>query len=573
MLSKRILIVGGVAAGASAAVKARRTDEHAEIIVFERGPHASFANCGLPYYLGGMIPEREQLLVVTADRLRRRYGLDIRLAHEVTAVDRKARTVAVRKAGSGETYTEAYDKLILATGSRPVRPSLPGVDLPGVFTLTTVEDAVAARAFAQEHEARFGVVLGGGYIGLESVEALAALGLRTALLERLDQVLPVLSPEMSAMIVDHLRDNEVRVHLGAEAEALIGEDRVRGIRLRGGEEVPADLVIVAAGVRPELDLARRAGLEIEDGIVVDERMRTNDPDIYAAGDVVQSRRLPDGAQARVPLAGPANKQGRVAGANAAGGNLRFAGVTGASVVKVFDLTAGQVGVGEEAARRAGLEPLISYTHASHHATYYPGAETMAIKLIADRGRGRLLGAEIVGGAGVDKRLDVLATAIYAGLSVEDLEQLDLSYAPPYSSAKDPVVVAGMVAANLYRREFASLTPHELRAILAKSERLQLVDVRTPREYGAGHIPGAVNLPLDDLRARLGELDPACPTVVYCGIGYRSYHAVKILAARGFKDVRNLSGGMSTWRWVGEVETGAGPGITARAGGNAARAPR
>ncbi len=300
-------------------------------------------------------------------------------------------------------------------------------------------------------------------------------------------------------------------------------------------------------------MAQKAGLEVAEGIIVDERMRTSDPAIYAAGDIVMSRSIPGGGRVRLPLAGPANKQGRVAGANAAGGDLRFAGVIGTSIVKVFDQSIGQTGFREETARQAGFSPLISYTHASHHATYYPGAEIMMIKLIADRETGRLLGAEITGGAGVDKRLDVLATAIYAGLKVTDLEQLDLAYAPPYGSAKDPVIVAGMVAADRFRGEYAALTPQELREELAAGRRLQIVDTRTPREYASGHVPGAVNLPLDELRGRYGELDAALPTVVYCGIGYRSYHAVKILMANGFTDVRNLSGGMSTWQWVGEVE--------------------
>ncbi|MGE5599503.1 MAG: FAD-dependent oxidoreductase [Bacteroidota bacterium] len=477
----------------------------------------------------------------------------MRLRHEVTAIDRASRTVAVRNLETGAAYREAYDRLILATGSRPVRPPLPGMDLPGVFTLSTVEDAAAVREYARMREAHYGAVLGGGYIGLESAEALVSLGLRTALIERLPQVMPALSPEMAAVIAHHLRQNGVNLHLGAEAGEFLGGERLTGVRLRGGEEVPADLAIVAVGVRPELELAREAGLEVqEDGIVVDDRMRTSDPNIYAAGDIVQSRDLAGGGRVRIPLAGPANKQGRVAGANAAGGDLRFAGVVGASVVKVFDLTAGRVGLDEERARAAGFEPLISYTHSSHHATYYPGAEVMALKLVADRRSGKVLGAEIVGGAGVDKRLDVLATAVYAGLTVEDLEQLDLAYAPPYSSAKDPVVVAGMVAANLLRGGFAAVTPRELLRMMGAGERLQLVDVRTAREYQSGHLPGARHIPLDDLRERLGELDPALPTVVYCGIGYRSYHAVKILVARGFRDVRNLSGGISTWQWVGEV---------------------
>jgi len=559
-MGRKIVIIGGVAAGASAAVKARRTDEEAEIVLLERGPHASFANCGLPYLISGVIGDREQLLVIPTERLAGRYMLDVRLRHEAIRIDRAAKTVEVRQAEDGRVYRETYDKLVIAAGSRPLRPELPGGELAGVFTLSTVEDAVAIREYIQNNEVHFGAIIGGGYIGLECAEALVTLGLRVALLERLDQVMPTLSREMTAPIMAQLAGNGVDVHLSAEAEALLGREHLKGLRLRGGEEVPADLLIIAAGVAPELELARESGLQVDLGIVVDEWMRTSDPEIYAAGDIVLSRNLAGGNPMRVPLAGPANKQGRVAGCNAAGGDLRFAGVVGASVVKVFDLTVGRVGMHEEDARRAGYDPLVSYTHSSHHATYYPGAEVMAIKLIAERLGGKLLGAEIVGGAGVDKRLDVLATAIYAGLCVKDLEQLDLAYAPPYASAKDPVVIAGMVAANIQRGELKTVTPHELIDLTAAGVRMQIVDVRTPREYKSGHLPDAVNIPLDDLRGRAGELDTEQTAILYCGIGYRSYHGTKILAARGFKDVRNLSGGMSTWQWVGKVVAGEGQGM-------------
>ena len=558
-MGRKIVIIGGVAAGASAAVKARRTDEEAEIVLLERGPHVSFANCGLPYFISGVIGDREQLLVIPTERLAGRYMLDVRLRHEAIRIDRTAKTVEVRQAEDGRAYRETYDKLIIAAGSRPLLPELPGGKLAGVFTLSTVEDAVAIREYIQNNEVHFGAIIGGGYIGLECAEALVTLGLRVALLERLDQVMPTLSREMTAPIMAQLAGNGVDIHLSAEAEVLLGREHLKGLRLRGGEEIPADLLIIAAGVAPELELARESGLQVDLGIVVDEWMRTSDPEIYAAGDIVLSRNLAGGNPMRVPLAGPANKQGRVAGCNAAGGDLRFAGVVGASVVKVFDLTVGRVGMNKEDARRAGYDPLVSYTHSSHHATYYPGAEVMAIKLIAERLGGKLLGAEIVGGAGVDKRLDVLATAIYAGLCVKDLEQLDLAYAPPYASAKDPVVIAGMVAANIQRGELKAVTPHELIDLTAAGHRMQIIDVRTPREYKSGHLPDAVNIPLDDLRGRAGELDTEQTAILYCGIGYRSYHGTKILAARGFKDVRNLSGGMSTWQWVGKVVAGKGEG--------------
>lgn len=544
---RKIVVVGGVAAGASAATKARRTDEDAEIVVFERGPYVSFANCGLPYYVGGDIPRVGDLLLMTPERFAQRFRIRVEVNHEVTRIDRTGRRVEVLDRQTGETRWEAYDRLVLAPGGRPILPPIPGIDLPGVFALTTVPDAENVRQWVRQRGIRQAVVVGAGFIGLEAVEALLKLGLEVHLVEKLPQVLPQLDPEMAAPLADHLRRQGARLHLGAEVVRFGGEGRLSGVELATGEQVPAQLAIVAIGVRPELTLARDAGLAIgpAGGVAVDEGMRTSDPDVFACGDVAEVPNRVTGQKVRLPLAGPANKEGRIAGANAAGANLRFPGVVGTSIVKVCDLSAGKTGLSEREARLAGFDPLVSYTHPLDHAGYYPGAKRMTIKLVVDRANGKLLGAQIVGPEGVDKRTDVLATAIYAGLTVEDLEGLDLAYAPPYSSAKDPAIMAGLVAANEWRGELKVVTPAEVARRLDGGERFRLLDVRTRQEYAAGHIPGAQLVPLDELRQSLDEIRRDGPIVVYCGVGYRSYHACKILAHHGH-DVSNLSGGFTSW---------------------------
>lgn len=544
---KRIVIVGGVAAGASAATKARRTDEDAEIVVFERGPYVSFANCGLPYYVGGDIPNVEDLLLVTPELFARRFRIQVHVNHEVTRVDRAHRRVEVVNHDTGEARWERYDRLVLATGARPILPPIPGIDLPGVFALTTVPDAQRIRAWVREHAVREAVVVGGGFIGLESVEALLNLELEVHLVEKLPQVLPQMDPEMARPLAAHLEQKGTHLHLGAEVVRFDGQRQLTSVSLGNGQKLPAQVAIVAIGVRPELDLARAAGLAIgpSGGLVVDERMRTSDPDVYACGDVAEVTNRITGQRVRLPLAGPANKQGRVAGANAAGGDLTFPGVIGTSIVKVCDLSAGKTGLGEREARQTGFDPAVTYTHPLDHAGYYPGAKRMTIKLVADRASGRVLGAQIFGPQGVDKRLDVFATALYAGLTVEDLEGLDLVYAPPYSSAKDPAIMAGLVAANAHRGEVDVVTPADVARRLASGDRFQLLDVRTPEEYAQGHIPRARLVPLDELRQSLDRVSRDEPVVVYCGVGYRSYHAWKILKRHG-RAVENMTGGFTSW---------------------------
>ena len=544
---RKIVVVGGVAAGASAATKARRTDEAAEIIILERGPYVSFANCGLPYYVGGDIPRLDDLLVMTPRRFSERFRIQVRLCHEAVRIDRAAHQVSVRNLESGETYNETYDKLILATGAKPILPSVPGHQLPGIFTLTTINDAVAIREWSQAGGVKQATVIGAGFIGLEAVEALLRLGLEVHLVEKLPQVLPYLDPEMANPLEAHLVAKGVTVHLGSEVVAFQGSGKLAGVRLHSGETIAAQLAIVAIGVRPDVALAREAGLKLgpSGNVEVDDHMRTSDPDVYACGDIAEVTSRITGRKTRVPLAGPANKQGRIAGANAAGSDMTFPGIIGTSIVKVCDLTAAKTGLSEREAQEEGYDPFVSFIHPPDHATYYPGSQPMAFKLIADRASGRVLGAQIVGPQGVDKRIDVVATAIYAGMTVEDLEGLDLAYAPPYSSAKDPVIMAGFVAANQYRGELQVTTAARVAKRMDAGEKVRLLDVRTPAEYAAGHIPGAKLIPLDSLRDRLSEIDRDGIITVYCGVGYRSYHACKILTHAGHQ-VENLSGGFTSW---------------------------
>lgn len=547
-MARKILVIGGVAAGAGAAVKARRVDESAEIIMFERGPYVSYANCGIPYFIGGDIADRGDLFLVTPERFAARFSIDVRTGHEVIGLDPKARRVRARRVDTGQEYDETYDKLVIATGNAPVRLNVPGGDLEGIYPLWTVPDADAIQTYELNHSPREALVIGAGFVGLEAVEALVRLGHHVTLVELAPQVLPQMDPEMTSLITRHLVDKGVEVILGQAVTEFEGQKRVQSATLKDGRKIACGIVISAVGVRPRLDLVRQAGLTIGEagGVAVDDHMRTSDPDIFAAGDIVESVHLVSGRRIRLPLAGPANKQGRVAGANAAGDDKRFRGVLGTMIVKVCDLAAGKTGLGEKEAREAGFDPIVSYTHNQDHAGYYPGSETMVIKVVADKATGRLLGAQAVGPRGVDKRIDVFATALLGKMTLEDLEDLDLAYAPPFGSAKDPAIVAGMVAANIRRGEVQAVTPAELARDLHDGRDIQVVDVRTPGEYRAGHIPTAVNIPVDDIRKRAKELDPDRETVVYCGVGYRSYLAYRILKHLGFKKLHNLSGSWRSW---------------------------
>ena len=541
----KLVIVGGVAGGASAAARLRRLDEKAEIVLFERGEYVSFANCGLPYHLGGVIVEREKLLVMTPERFKGRLAVDLRLRHEAVSIDRAAHTVRVLKLVTGEEVTETYDKLLLATGSMPVRPPLPGLDDPDVMTLWTMSDMDAIKARA-EGDVRRAVVVGGGFIGLEAAENLRHRGVEVTLVELSPQVLPAaVDAEMATWLHSELAQNGVKLRLGAAVERFARDANGRlSVCLQGGEALEADLVVLSVGVRPNTVLARDAGLALGErgGIVTDGAMRTSDPDIYAVGDAVQVTDPVLGLPAQIPLAGPANRQGRLVADVIAGLTVTpYRGTWGTSIVKVFGLTAASVGASEKSLRKAGVAYGKIYLHPFSHATYYPGAQVMHLKLLFTHG-GRLLGAQAVGGEGVDKRIDVLATALQAGLGVAELERLELAYAPPYGSAKDPVNFAGYVAGNVLSGKtvqvFADAVPEDA----------LLLDVREPSECASGMIPGAVAIPLGQLRRRLGELPRDRMIVAYCAVGVRGYLAERILRANGFT-VGNLSGGMATWMAV------------------------
>ncbi len=543
MAKRKIVVVGGVAGGATAAARARRTDEHAEIVLFEKGPYISFANCGLPYYVGREIGDRSALLLQTPESFRARFNVDVRVRHEVIAIDRAGRRVAVRNLETGEVFSEEYTALILAPGSVPIQPPLPGIDLPNVFTVRTIPDAVAIREMVERENPERAVVVGAGFIGLEMVENLANLGLSVTLVEKAEQVLPPLDPEMAAFVQSHLEQMGVEVITGDGLAALSGSDRARTARLESGREVDGDLFILGLGVRPDTRLAREAGLAIgpTGGIQVNERMQTSDPHIYAAGDAVETVHLVTGRPALIPLAGPANKQGRVAGANAAGDSLTFPGAIGTAIVRVGGLVAAITGLSEKAARLEGLRFYTSYTLSGDHADYYPGMQELFTKLVVEEGTGRLLGAQVIGASGVDKRIDVLATAILGRMTVDQLASLDLAYAPPFGAAKDAAVVAGMVAQNIRRGLLRVIAPDELLERLEAGAELQVVDVRNPYEFELGAVPGAVNIPVDDLRSRIGELDPARETVVYDRTGAAAYVAARILMQRSFR-VACLAGG-------------------------------
>lgn len=542
----KLVIVGGVAGGASAATRARRLAEDAEIILFERGPDVSFANCGLPYYLGGEITSREKLLVVNPELLRSRFELDVRVRTSVEVIDRPRKKMRVRDLTSGQQYEETYDKLILAPGAAPLRPSLPGIDLPGILTLRNLQDMDRIKQRLDEG-VRQAVVVGAGFIGLELAENFVRLGINTTVVELQDQVLPPFDLEMTTPIATELVDKGVVLMLGQSAEAFEQAPQGLLVRLKSGECLPTQLVILSVGVRPENTLAVAAGLEVgpRGGIKVNEHMQTSDPDIYAVGDAVEIKDFVTGQPAQVPLAGPANRQGRIAADHIFGRPSQYRGTQGTAIVRVFDRTAAMTGAAEKTLRRIQRAYRKVYVHPAHHAGYYPGAEAMTLKLLFDPQDGKLLGAQAVGGAGVDKRIDVLAVAIQAGLTVFDLEEMELAYSPQFGSAKDPINMAGFVASGLLRGDHPQ-TDIEAFINTPPSQRAFLLDVRTAKEFSVGSIPGATNIPVDELRARLKELPRDREIAAYCQVGQRGYVATRILKQAGFS-ASNLGGGYKTYR--------------------------
>lgn len=548
----KLLIVGGVAGGASAAARARRLSEDAEIILFERGPDVSFANCGLPYYVGGKIADRNKLLVTTPERLRSRFRLDVRTSSSVEAIDRAAKTIRVRELSTGRKYVETYDKLILAPGAAPLTPPIPGIDLPGIFTLRNLQDVDRIKSVVTGG-IKQAVVVGAGFIGLELVENLVELGISTTLVELQQQVLPPLDQEMTTPIVEKLRAKGVNLVLGESADGFEKSADGIAVRLKSGKALTAQIVILGIGVRPENRLATEAGLElgIRGAIRVNASLQTSDPDIYAVGDAIEIQDFVLESPSMIPLAGPANRQGRMAADHVFGRTVRYRGSQGTAIVGVFDLTAAMTGASEKSLIRAGRPFRKIYVHPANHAGYYPGAEQMTLKLLFDPVTGKVLGGQGVGGSGVDKRIDVIAVAIQAGLTVFDLEQVELAYAPQYGSAKDPINMAGFVAAGLIRGDHPQI---DVEGILKMpvEQRPMLLDVRTPQEFSQGQLPGAINISVDDLRERLSELPRDRPIAVYCQVGQRGYIATRILMQRGF-DVVNVGGGYKTYRLYVQVQ--------------------
>ena len=538
---KKILIVGGVAGGAGTAARLRRLDENARIILFERGSYISFANCALPYYIGGEITDKNALTVQTVQSFTARFNVDVRIHSNVTAIHPDTKTVSVHDTQNNRVYEESYDSLVLSPGAEPVRPPIEGIQSERVFTLRSIPDTFAIKEFIEKKHACSAAIVGGGFIGIEMAENLKRAGLEVTLIEMADQVIAPVDYDIACEVHAHLQEKGVHLQLNSALSSVSDTGSALDIQLTSGN-VKADMMILAIGVNPESALAHAAGLKLspKGAIVVDEHMRTSDPSIYALGDAVQIKDFVSEQDGYVPLAGPANKQARIVADVICGVPSSYCGTQGSSIIKAFDLTVGATGINEKTAKRLGIAYEKSFTYSSNHASYYPGAQSMSIKTLYDPQTGSILGAQIVGREGVDKRLDVFATAIRARMKAADLAQLELSYAPPYNSAKDPVNIAGFVIENIRSGRMNIFHWHDVKALTA-DDTLTLLDVRTPAEYERSHVEGWLNFPLDDIRKRLGELDKTKPVYLMCQIGLRGYIASRILVQHGFT-VYNLSGG-------------------------------
>ena len=547
-MSRRIVIVGGVAAGASAATRARRLDEEAEILIFEKSGYVSFANCGLPYHVGDVIKSREALLLMTPERFARQFRIEARVRHEVVEIDRPAKRVRVRNLDAGQESWERYDRLILAPGASPVVPPIEGIDAANVFVLRNIEDMDAIRSWIDSRGPRRAVIVGAGFIGLEGAEVLAGRGVQVEMVELLDQVLPPLDADLAAPVANHLRDKGVSLYLGSGLKSVERDgELVKAAVLDNGRRIETDLVLVSVGIRPNSKLAAEAGLELgpRGGVRVNERLETSDPSILAAGDVAEVVDAVTGQPTMIPLAGPANKHGRLAGQMAVTGEgPPAARVAGTAVVGVFGLTVACTGLSDRAAERAGLEHKHVVIRRPHHAGYFPGAQPMTLKLVYEPGTRRVLGAQALGGAGVERRIDVIATVIHFGGTVDDLAALDLAYAPQYGSAKDPVHIAAFVADNQDRGLVVQCDPPEVEALRQAGG--FIVDVRPPAMHAAGCVAGAVNIPLAQLRDRLDEIPADRPVLIHCQVGQTSYNAARILMGLGRQNVVNLSGGYASY---------------------------
>lgn len=538
----KVIIVGGVAGGATAAARIRRLDEKAEIIVFERSGFISYANCGLPYYIGGVITDREELTLQTPESFYDRFKVDVKVRHEVTAVHPDRKTVAVKNLETGEVFEEKYDKLLLSPGAKPIKPPFKGLDSEKLFTLRTVEDTLRIKEYVDREKPESAVIAGGGFIGLETAENLRELGVDVTVVDLLPQLMAPFDSDMASFIHAEVRKHGVKLALGRKVKDVYDENGKMVVSIENGSPLTADMVILAIGVAPDTSLAESAGLKlgVKKSIVVNDRMETSCPDIYAVGDAVQVKHFVTGEETLVSLAGPANKQGRIAADNICGKDSRFGGSQGSSVIKVFDLTAASTGINEKTAKALGIDYDKVILSPMSHAGYYPGGRVMTMKVLFEKGTYRLLGAQIVGSEGVDKRIDVLATAIRAKMKATELVELDLAYAPPYSSAKDPVNMAGFIIENIANGVVKQWYFEDADS-LPMDGSVTLLDTRTVGEYAQGHIDGFKNIPVDELREHLDELDPSKPVYVICQSGLRSYIASRILAGNGF-DCYNFAGG-------------------------------
>lgn len=545
----KLVIVGGVAGGASAAARARRLNEQAEIIVFERSGYVSYANCGLPYYIGGSISDPEELTLQTPESFYHRFRVKMHVRHEVTAIHPERKCVSVKNLETGEEFEESYDKLLLSPGAKPTLPQLPGSDIERLFTLRTVEDSFRIRDFVVNEQPKSAILAGGGFIALELAENLRELGLDVTIVQRPRQLLRPLDSDMAALVHTQFRKHGVQLKLGHEVLGFEENGRAVRVLVKDAPALEADMVVLAIGVTPDTKLAKDAGLQlgIKGSILVNEHMETSVPDIYAVGDAVQVKHFVSGEDTLLSLAGPANRQGRIAADNICGGDSRYRGSQGSAIVKLFDMTAAVTGLNESAAGAAGLAYEKLFLSPASHAGYYPGGKVMSMKLLFEKGSGRLLGAQIVGYEGVDKRIDVLATAIHAGMRAAELAELDLAYAPPFSSAKDPVNMAGFMAENIEKGILKQFFWDEVDA-LPRDGSVTLLDTRTEKEYARGHFDGFINIPVDELREHIGELEPGKPIYVNCQSGLRSYIACRILAGYGF-DCYNFSGGYRVYEAI------------------------
>ncbi len=546
-MTKKVIIIGGVAGGATAAARLRRLSEEVEIILIERGEHISFANCGLPYYIGDTIKERENLLVQTAEGMSARFNIDIRTKNEAVKINPEKKTVTIKNLQTDEIYEESYDKLLLSPGARPVIPPVPGIDEhETLFTLRNIPDTDRIKSFIDQKKPEKAVVVGGGFIGIEMTENLVDRGIEVTLIERSDQVMTPVDYEMASILHNHLRAKGVQLILGNGVKSF--EDKGRKVILEDGTAVETDMTILSVGVRPENELAKDAGLEIGErgGIIVNKYLQTSNEDIYAVGDVIEVRDYINGEKAMIPLAGPANRQGRIAADNIMGRQVEYQGTLGTSIAKVFDFTIASTGNNEKMLKRLNIPYEVIHIHPNSHAGYYPGASPISLKLIFDKESGKIFGAQAVGMKGTDKRMDVIATAIKGGLTVKDLTNLELSYAPPYSSAKDPVNMAGYVASNVMSGDLDNIQWHEVDEIVKQGG--LIIDVREPAERAFGYIEGSINIPLNELRSRLDEIPRDQTIYVYCQVGLRGYLASRILKNNGYR-VKNIDGGWKTYSAV------------------------